>query len=107
MNIPIACTLQPSDARSQLGEWQELHGRAIGRTERVSPTRLELTLLPQPDIESIIDLARREVACCPFFSFAIEIHAEHLVLAVNVPDDAIGILDQLALTPDTPASPAP
>ncbi len=105
MNVPIACTLQPSDARSQLGEWQELGGRVSERAERVSPTRLELTLVPGADIAPVIDLAQREIACCSFFSFALEIQVEHLVLVVEVPAEAAGILDQLVPSCDTPPSP--
>jgi hypothetical protein len=95
VNIPIACTLEPAEARSQLGEWQEVLHRTVAGSERVSPNRLELTILSNADIGSLISLAQREVACCPFFSFALEIQAEHLVLAVEVPNDAVGVLDQL------------
>ena len=63
--------------------------------ERVSPNRLELGLLPNADVESVISLAQREAACCAFFSFAIEIQADRLVLVVEVPNDAVEILDQL------------
>jgi hypothetical protein len=96
VEIPIACTLDPDDARSQLGEWQEMLRVVVADTERTAPGRLELRLVPDADMISLIDLAQREVACCPFFSFAVEIHADHLVLAVEVPDDAVEILDQLA-----------
>jgi hypothetical protein len=95
VKIPIACTLEPSDARSQLGEWQEVLGRVVESSERVSPNRLELRLFPDADIRSAISLAQREVACCAFFSFTIEIRADRLVLAVEVPSDAVEILDQL------------
>ena len=95
VKIPIACTLQPSDARSQLGEWQEVLHRVTNRSERVSPNRLELSLIPDTDMGPLVSLAQREAACCTFFSFAIEIQADRLVLAVEVPDDAVEILDQL------------
>jgi hypothetical protein len=95
VKIPIVCTLQPSDARSQLGEWQEVLRSVMDGAERVSPNRLELSLLPDADIGSVISLAQREAACCAFFSFAIEIQADRLVLAVEVPNDAVEILDQL------------
>ena len=98
VKIPIACTLQPSDARSQLGEWQEVLDQVVGGRERVSPNRLELSLLPEVDIGSVIGLAQREAACCAFFSFAIEIWADRLVLTVEVPNDAVEILDQLVST---------
>jgi hypothetical protein len=57
---------------------------------------LELRVSPEGDIKSVISLAQREVACCPFFSFTIEIRAERLVLAVEVPNDAVEILDEFA-----------
>jgi hypothetical protein len=53
------------------------------------------TLRPEADIASIAALAQREKACCPFFSFTIEISAERLSLVVEVPDDAIEVLDEL------------
>ena len=98
VRIPIACTLQPSDARSQLGEWREVLPRVTNSADRVSPTRLELTIKPDSDIGPLVNLAQREVACCAFFSFSIEIQADRLVLAVEVPEDAVEILDGLVTT---------
>jgi len=95
VKIPIACTLEPGDASSQLGEWHEVLRRTVDGSERASPNRLELRLLPDADIGSVISLAQREAACCAFFSFTIEIQADRLVLAVEVPNDAVEILDQL------------
>jgi hypothetical protein len=98
VKIPIACTLKPGDARAQLGAWQELLRRVVDDSERISPNRLDLSLSPNADIGPVIDLAQCEVACCAFFSFTIEIQADRLVLAVEVPNDAIEILDQLVLS---------
>lgn len=95
VNIPVSCSLEQSDARSQLGEWQEVLRSVVDRSERVSPNRLELSLIPGSEIGSVVRLAQREVACCPFFAFTLEIGAERLVLVVEVPNDAIEILDQL------------
>ena len=95
VEIPIACSLQPASARSQLGEWRELLARVVDGSERVTPTRLELSLLAGSDIGPVIDLAQRETACCPFFRFSVEITAERLALVVEVPDDATVALDQL------------
>lgn len=63
-------------------------------SERVSPNRLELVLTTDVDIDSVVRLAQREAACCPFFTFTVDIGAERVVLAVHVPDDAIEVLDQ-------------
>jgi len=68
--------------------------QAVDRSARVSPNRLELSLLPDSDVASIINLAQREAACCPFFPFAMEIQIDRLTLAVEVPDDAVEIPDQ-------------
>jgi hypothetical protein len=95
VQIPIACSLEPGDARSQLGEWQEVFRRAVDRSERVSPNRLELSLFPDSDLASIVNLTQREAACCPFFAFTIEISAQRVVLAIEVPDDAVQILDRM------------
>ena len=64
MKIPIACSLEAGEARSQLGEWKQLR-RVVGRVERVSPNRLELDLLPEADIASIAAaLATGQLAFC-------------------------------------------
>ena len=67
----------------------------VAGSQRISPNRLELTIMPNADIGSVISLAQREVACCPFFSFTLEIQAECLMLAIEVPNDAVDVLDQL------------
>jgi hypothetical protein len=95
VEIPIACTLEPSDARSQLGEWHEVLRRAVAGSERLSPGRLALRLVPDADIESVLGLAQREAACCAFITFVLEIRADRLVLVIDVPDDAVDILDEL------------
>lgn len=97
MQIPIACSLEADAARSQIGEWQDLVRRVVDGSTRVSPNRLELDLLPNADIEPVISLAQREVACCSFFTFTVRVLTQRLVLVVEVPDGAEGILDQLAL----------
>jgi hypothetical protein len=96
VRIPISCSLEQSDAQSQLAEWQGVLRQVVYRSERVSPNRLELKLIPDSEIAPVIRLAQREVACCPFFTFTFEIGADGSVLAVDVPDDAIEILDHLA-----------
>ena len=95
MEIPIACTLSASDARSQLSEWQGILSHSVDNSERVSPNRLQLRFSADADIESVINLAQRESACCTFFSFSIEIATDHLLLIIEVPNEAVQILDQL------------
>jgi hypothetical protein len=94
MKVPISCSLEPTEAKSQLDEWKQLR-RVLDQVERVSPRRLRLILLPDADVASVVALAQKEKACCPFFTFTIEIAADHLVFVVEVPADAIEILDNL------------
>lgn len=94
MKIPIACSLEAGAAKSQLGEWRELLDR-VDLRDRVSPTRLELGPLCHSDIEDVVHLAQREAACCPFFTFKIEIGHDRLALAIEVPDEAVEVLDEV------------
>jgi len=95
VKIPIACALEPGAARAQLGEWQDTIRQSVGSSVRVSSNRLELGLLPGTELEPIVGLAQRESACCPFFTFSLEIDAEGLRLVVEVTDDAVEVLDQV------------
>ncbi len=49
----------------------------------------------------VVDLARREKACCPFFDFSLEIGADALTLRVVAPADATAVLDELARLHDS------
>ena len=94
MRIPIACSLSESAARSQLGEWHTLLESSVVATDRPCPSELSLRLRPDlAQLESIVRLAQREKACCPFFDFAIAIEAEAIALRVSVPPDAVSLLD--------------
>ena len=95
VKIPIACALEPGAAKSQLGEWQDTVREAVSSAVRVSSNRLELGLLPETELEPIVGLAQRESACCPFFTFSLEIRAKRLTLVVEVTDDAVEVLDQV------------
>lgn len=94
VKIPIACSLEAGAAKTQLGEWRQLLGR-VDHRDRVSSTRLELGPLRHSDIAEVVHLAEREVACCPFFTFTIEIGHERLILAIEVPDEAVEVLDEV------------
>jgi hypothetical protein len=96
MEAPIACTLDTEAAHDRIGEWRAVGVRSVASAYRYGPGRLELTLLPDADVESILRLARQEVACCAFFRFSLTIAAESVTLAIGVPDEASSVLDQFA-----------
>jgi MerR family transcriptional regulator, copper efflux regulator len=96
VETPITCALDADSARARIEEWQAVGVRAVGRARRVAPGRLELTLLPDADVGSILRLAREEVACCAFFRFTFTVDSESVTLVIGVPDEASSILDQFA-----------
>jgi hypothetical protein len=64
----------------------------------VAPGRFELRLLDGPAAAGrLVDLARREKACCGFFTIAIEIDAQGATMVVEVPDDAVAVLDDFVV----------
>ena len=95
MEIPIACSLEASDARAQLDEWKELFSNAMTRVDRVAPTRFEVSFRPDLlELSELVQLAQREKACCPFFNFTLIIDSAMTTFVVEVPDDASSVLDQ-------------
>jgi hypothetical protein len=97
VEIPIACTLEPADARAQGDEWRELLARLIVRVERVAADNLKLWLKDDVDeLPRLVALAQREKACCPFFNFSLEVEAGAVAFVVEVPPDAASLLDGFA-----------
>ena len=95
MEIPIACSLDASDARAQLDEWQELFARVMTHVDRVSINRFEVSFRPDlAELSELVQLAQREKACCPFFDFSLIINSTTTTFVVEVPDDASPVLDQ-------------
>jgi hypothetical protein len=97
VEIPIACTLESGAAQQRVDRWRQVFSVAVARTERVTPGRLSCGLKADlADLQALVFLAQEEKACCPFFSFSLEIEADSLTLVVEVPDDAVTVLDQFA-----------
>lgn len=88
MPVPIACTLTPVGARDQLAEWQALLSPA-STCVTVDGSRLTVDLDPaRLDAAALVDLARREQACCAFLAFSLEIRATSVRLVIDAPPDA-------------------
>jgi hypothetical protein len=96
MKKPIVCSLDDSSARDQLDDWRSALALAVTSTERVDAQTLEMRLRPEADVAAIISLAQREIACCPFFGFAINLDADHITFVATVPPEAASILDGFA-----------
>jgi hypothetical protein len=91
---PIACQLDVAAARAQLREWQDLLADDAVTTERGSRNELSVHF-DASRLATVVELAQREKACCPFFDFSIGIDADALVLRVAVPTEAAAVLDRL------------
>ena len=62
-----------------------------------TPTVARLRLVDGDEVlAAAADLARREKACCGFFSFRLEPLPEELWLEVEVPPDAAAVLDDFS-----------
>lgn len=96
MRKPIACALDDSSARAQLEEWRAALTAAVVTTERVDAQTLEMRLRPNADVATIVALAEREITCCPFFGFSINLDADGATFVATVPADAAPILDAFA-----------
>jgi hypothetical protein len=97
VQVPIACTLAAGAATERVEEWRAALRTSVTAATRTAPGRVELRLAEGPSAAGqLVDLARREKACCGFFTFAVHIDAEGATMVVEVPDDAAGLLDAFA-----------
>jgi hypothetical protein len=95
MNVPIACRLTPTAARSRVDEWRQVLDTLVAGVEHVSPTELRLPLRDLDGVETVARLAQREKDCCAFFEFSLLIEADSVALRIVVPDGAASVLNQL------------
>ena len=94
MRVPIACTLTSDATTYRIAEWRVALDTLVTAVTRTAPGRVELRLVAGPAAAGqLVDLARREKACCGFFTFAMQIGADGSSLIVEVPEDATAVLD--------------
>jgi hypothetical protein len=92
--IPIACSLDASDQVVRADEWRQLKMKAVTRELTDEGARLTFASETVAATE-VADLVAREVNCCPFFIFNLEITAQHLVLTVTATEDAVAVMAAL------------
>ncbi|HEX7355546.1 MAG TPA: hypothetical protein VF288_12035 [Mycobacteriales bacterium] len=95
MPVPIACTLTPTGQADQLAEWRALLAAAVTGVA-VDGGRATFDLADGFDVAALVDLARREQACCGFLGFSLEIAADGVRLVITAPPEAAGVLDGFA-----------
>lgn len=83
--IPIACTLTPTAAEAQLGEWSALLAQLEADESIRGGRRLSFPI----SLASVVDdLARREAACCSFLTITTRRTEEQIVLELRSDDPA-------------------
>jgi hypothetical protein len=110
--VPDACTLPTAEQPVRQAAFDDLFATALRGQHRLSPTRLRWELDPAVATDAR-ELARRESACCSFFTFTFaadttadadteagadaEAEADTgLRLDVEVPEPYVPVLDALA-----------
>jgi hypothetical protein len=89
--------LTVDDASTRVDEWRTTLARVVVDAERTAPTELALRVETDArDLAALVDLVRREVACCAFFEFALHVAVGGTTLRVTVPPDAAAVLDAFA-----------
>jgi hypothetical protein len=100
MERPVACSLDAAAARDRLAEWRTMLGTLVTAVEWPAPNRVRMPLRDDP-AGDLVDLARREVACCPFFEFGLEVTADGSALTITVPEGAAPVLRDFATLAST------
>lgn len=94
--VPITCTLEADDASLRSAEWRRFLADNVAEIERsATSVRLRLKEDDGGNVLVVVDLARREKACCAFFDFRLVPLPEAVWLEVDAPLEAVAILDEL------------
>jgi len=97
-DAPIACDMTGADdtTAERLEEYRRLYADALVTCER-TPTALVLTFAAGPGVaERVVDLLRREAACCPFLEQRLEADTRRVVWTITAPAEGGDVLDALA-----------
>lgn len=89
--VPMACTLGPSDLIGRLSDWQWVVDRTVGREPLAGGVRLRFPA-EAGLAAKLADLAQAEQACCTFFDFAVGIGAGAIFLDVRAPAGAQNVV---------------
>ena len=94
---PADCSLPTAERPLRAAEFSGLFADAVTGRDRLEPGRLRLTLRRDRGVAArAAELATAETECCSFFTFALTIANDSLLLDVTVPPARAAILDALA-----------
>jgi MerR family copper efflux transcriptional regulator len=87
----IGCSLGAIDIERRVSDWRRLLASAKGR-ERGDGTFRAVFDPSAGLITEVVDLCRAEIACCPFFTFDVQISASAVAVTISGPDDALSLI---------------
>lgn len=93
--VPQACTLPTVEQPLRRAEFDELFAGARKVTRRDETTAV-LELEPTPEVAArAAELAMREVGCCSFFTFTLQVATDTVGLAIGVVPAQTLVLDAI------------
>jgi hypothetical protein len=92
--VPIACTLTRDQIGTRMADWRVLVASATGRHRVPGGARLRFGRAGV-DVASIAALMAAEQDCCRFFTFAMTLVGDEVVLEITAPVDAQPFVDAL------------
>jgi hypothetical protein len=97
--LPIACTLGPTDAQTRQQRWLTVAHDALLTSERTSDGARQIYRADpavERELEELIDL---EAQCCAFLDFSLTHGGDRLTLEVSGPPEAGEIVALFAAAP--------
>jgi hypothetical protein len=102
-DTPIACDMTTADdsLAGRLAEYRRLFDQALlDRTSTATATTFRLA--DRPGVrEWVLDLVRREAACCPFLSYEVDLEGDQIVwTTTGLGGSEMAILDEFLTSAD-------
>ena len=93
---PASCTLPTVEQPLRQREFDDLFATGVTSVERIDPVTTRLHLRPEPGIAGrAAELAMRESVCCSFFTFALAVSGDQLLMDISVTAAQIAVVQAL------------
>jgi hypothetical protein len=93
--LPIACSLSPTELPARLSEIADL-GRTALLSSRTHGARAELRFARRPGVRDRLDaIVAAESRCCAFLAMSVGGERDAIVLTIEAPPDARAVLQEL------------
>jgi hypothetical protein len=93
--LPIACSLTAAELPVRLAQMEAL-GRDALIAAHVTGTRAQLRFAAAPEVRERVErFAEAERRCCPFLSLRVTAAPDAVMLTVDAPPDAAGVVAEL------------